>query len=44
MRAERPRRIRVVEIAESQELKKLVIGKIEKLEGVGETSIHIALD
>ena len=31
-------------IAESQELKELVIGKIEKLEGVGETSTHIALD
>jgi hypothetical protein len=34
----------VVEVAESQELKKLVIGKIEKLEGVGGTSTHIALD
>ena len=33
----------VVEVAESQELKKLVIGKIEKLEGVGGTSTHIAL-
>jgi hypothetical protein len=34
----------VVEVAESQELKKLVIGKIEKLKGVGGTSTHIALD
>jgi len=34
----------VVEVAESRELKKLVIGKIEKLEGVGGTSTHIALD
>jgi hypothetical protein len=34
----------VVEVAESQELKKLVTGKIEKLKGVGGTSTHIALD
>jgi len=34
----------VVEVAESQELNRLVMEKIQKLEGAGGTSTHIALD
>jgi DNA-binding Lrp family transcriptional regulator len=34
----------VVEVKESQELHKLVMDKIQRLEGVRETSTHIALD
>jgi len=34
----------VVEVRESQELNKLVIDKIQRLEGVRETNTHIALD
>jgi len=34
----------VVEVKESQELNKLVMDKIQRLEGVKETSTHIALD
>jgi hypothetical protein len=34
----------VVEVAESQELNKLVMDTIQRLEGVARTSTHIALD
>ena len=34
----------VVEVRESQELNKLVMDKIQRLEGVRETNTHIALD
>jgi DNA-binding Lrp family transcriptional regulator len=34
----------VVEVKESQELHKLVMDKIQRLQGVRETSTHIALD
>ncbi len=33
----------VVEVTESQELNKLVMDKIQRLEGVRETSTHIAI-
>ena len=34
----------VIEVRESQELNKLVMDKIQKLEGVRDTSTHIAID
>jgi len=34
----------VVEVSASQELNKLVLDKIQRLEGVRETNTHIALD
>ena len=34
----------VVEVRNSQELNKLVLDKIQRLEGVRETNTHIALD
>ena len=34
----------VVEVANPDDLKKLVIEKIQSLEGVGKTSTHIAID
>jgi len=34
----------VVEVKESQELNKLVMDKIQSLEGVRETNTHIAID
>jgi DNA-binding Lrp family transcriptional regulator len=34
----------VVEVKETQELNKLVMDKIQRLEGVRETNTHIALD
>ena len=34
----------VVEVRDSQELNKLVLDKIQRLEGVRETNTHIALD
>jgi DNA-binding Lrp family transcriptional regulator len=34
----------VVEVKETQELNKLVMDKIQRLQGVRETNTHIALD
>ena len=34
----------VVEVREAQELNKLVMDKIQRLQGVRETNTHIALD
>lgn len=34
----------VIEVKESQELNKLVMDKIQRLEGVGNTNTHIAID
>jgi len=34
----------VVEVRDSQELNKLVLDKIQRIEGVRETNTHIALD
>ena len=34
----------VVEVTETQELNELVLGQIQRLEGVRETNTHIALD
>lgn len=34
----------VIEVRESQELNKLVMDKIQKLEGVRDTSTHVAID
>jgi len=34
----------VVELSEQKDLDKLVIDKIQKIEGVGRTETHIAID